>query len=267
MRTLFFLLLLLAVNGCDRKPTGPDFTISSYPLHNGDHWTYLWEISVEPLDDMPLPASVPSYQSSIVDVYVEKDTVLFDTAFVKKVVAVSGEIVSVQYMYTDADGLKTLAYSNAGIAAFAKKSTRPFPCFPIPRLTQLMFDPPVDGTEMIYYNDPPRLDLKLPLTSGLSWTYYSSENNAFIIDKSVTAIESVDISGHQYLCFRISFKYVQAPFESSNIRINEWIAREGLIKREEVTDSAVLTDRYGNTDAGKIRLINSMTLTGIHIEP
>ncbi len=267
MRKFFFLFLLIVATGCDEKPSGPEFTIGSYPLNKGNHWTYLSETTLVPLDTVPLPADIPLHQSSTIEVYVEKDTVLKDTAFVKKVVAESGGFTSIQFSYPDEEGLKTLAYYQAGIDAFAKKSTRPFPGIPIAGLMPLMFDPSGEWTEEIYFNNPPRLDLKLPLTSGLSWTYFKNSEGSYLINKSVSAEENIIVSGHRYHCFRISYEYVQGPVDGAHIRINEWISREGLIKREEVFDSLVFTDRFGDTDMGRAKLTSSMILTAIHIEP
>lgn len=75
------------------------------------------------------------------------------------------------------------------------------------------------------------MNIQLPLTYDSYWTYRQSNSSpGWQIDKKVTGTDLIRIRGYEFSCFRVEWIYFNFPLDA-DIRVTEWIAEEGLVRR------------------------------------
>jgi len=90
----------------------------------------------------------------------------------------------------------------------------------------------------VYIYSIPVLSIKYPLTATSEWTSVYT----FKIDKKVIGTDTLHINGHEYVCFKVLWKYP----EGYTIKVTEWIANEGILKRETNFGTMYTTGEQGN---------------------
>jgi len=259
------ILIVVLLTGCeeDRFPE----QINSFPMEVGTEWTYERNLLVYTYesDSSEIIKNTDTIHNMIRH-SVEKDTVMNDTAMLKVFVTeIEGyENKPRHYMYIDKAGLRCYAYRDpVGIIVMAKKSAPLFnPAYHSPGI--LGSYPAVAEAGQIVLEDPPTLHLRFPLREGTTWTYRAPEGfNRWQIDKKVTGKEAIIINGEEFLCFRISYIYMNSIFEG--LELTDWIAEEGLIKREVLFPRAKLTSVDG-TEENTVQIHEVITLKNAFFE-
>ena len=242
--TLFTIVLFSA---CDDE--NDDFQIDSYPMAVGNEWTYDRKMTFTSHEsekgDIAREMDTLRYT---VRVRVEKDTIMDETMSVKKFKAreQNSDTYSTEFLFEDYDGIKCYAYYPGGdLLAFVKNRPEVKLSSGIP-FGGLLSIPKSTTNEPVYEN-PPTLNLKLPLSNNIRWTYrHPSEDFSVQIDKRVIKAESIDVPAGTFECFKIRYEYSNHPgFE--DVEVYDWIAREGLVKRQISTDSVVFINQQGDT--------------------
>lgn len=241
------LLAILLFSACDDE--NDDFQIDSYPMAVGNEWTYDRKMTFtnHESEKGDIARQMDTLRYSV-RVWIEKDTIMDETMSVKKFKAheQNSDTYSTEFLFEDYDGVKCYAYyPGGGLLAFVKN--RPGiklpPGIPFGGLLSM----PKSKTNELVYENPPTLNLKLPLTNSILWTYrLPSEDFSVQIDKRVIKAESIDVPAGTFECFKIRYEYSNHPsFE--DVEVYDWIAREGLIKRQISTDSMVFINQQGDT--------------------
>ena len=105
-----------------------------------------------------------------------------------------------------------------------------------------LFELPYMDGRMIYLS-PPRLSIMLPLKEGSYWTYATGTSSDSRIEKEVTGVELIKQSGKEYACFRVEWEYYN--YLNVDVKITDWVAKEGLIKRLVKFDRINFVNMYG----------------------
>lgn len=235
MKTRIFLfLLVLTLIACDKTENKTQNGIQDYPTVVGSTWQYKYEAILNAVDtNDPYFLGIPDTQIWIVDVWVDKDTLFYDTVSTHKFMAKmddSDEMMS-HYMFKDDDGLKCFAYSNVGATPTILKGASFKPAIPSPFMNFHDLQIPVEKAP-IYFETPPTLNVKLPLLSNSEWRFRDPSDDLYWqIDKRVIGYELLTLEGRTFLCYRIEYDYADhEAFE--NLRVTDWVSKEGLVKRE-----------------------------------
>ena len=248
MKNLIFTLFgLLILAGCNKTDNGPQ--ISSYPIAAGNEWTYDRELTFTKYESDNMENVIESDTvDNTVRTWIEKDTLMNDTMSVKKFRAheIDSEVYETEFLYTDAEGVKCYAYyRGSGLMAFVKKQVG----FKFPHSIPFggLFTVHKSKTDKLVYEVPPTLNLKMPLVNNIIWTYrLPSEELPVQIDKRVVTAESVKVPAGSFECFKIKYKYSNDSI-FDNVNVHEWIAKEGLIKRQINMDPTVYTNQEGDS--------------------
>ncbi len=262
---ILILLLMIILIGCKKEKDQPDLVINSYPMAAGNEWIYGRQVIIEKYDGKTnLNNTDPDTLNFIITLWIAKDTVLNDTmpvtTFKHRVDEDNRE--SIEYNFLDEDGLKNYAYANAGGNFFPKKHG--LFCSMIPGLHNKNKH---GRSDEIFYEIPPTLKIKLPLKKDMEWTMKepsSESQGSFRIDKQVVGMETLEITGRKYECLKVQWDISHPPLSSEN-EITDWMAKEGLIKRLTLTDTAAITNETGDI-LYYARLTETLTLKHIAIQ-
>ncbi len=114
---------------------------------------------------------------------------------------------------------------------------------------------------------PPVLSLKYPLQIGQRWTY-REPGNPFAIDKLVSFDETLTTGAGTFECLRVQWLHDLDADGSwdGDIDFRDWIAEEGLIRREIIVREVLRTDVNGEV-VGVEDYFRQHTLTDIQISP
>lgn len=269
MRRILALLTLLSVLvGCENNESDILQNVDNYPMAVGTEWVYDRQIITvtyesETSDNV---IDIDTVHNSV-KVWIEKDTILNDTMSVTMFRSeIKGDdwiMMSSDFKYLDNEGLKTYAYFNGGPLVFPKNSSvinfGLFTDFYKRGYTEVLPD------DSITYEDNPTLDIQLPLTEKSSWTYRKpTETRVLQIDKSVTGVETLNITGESYPCFVVSLEYYNDP-DFEGIEFTDWISNKGLIKRKIIVGRT--TPRYWNGEPvhGTQQITELLTLKSLTI--
>lgn len=233
------LLVFIAMLSCDDKEKDIVPNVSSYPMNIGTEWIYDRQLIMKKYESETSNKIMDIDTMNFTDkVWIDKDTTLNDTMTVKifKTQENDNNWTSNQYKFIDNEGLKNYAYSNLGGAhVFAKKSSYLKSLVRFGERT----------SEGIIFETTPTLDVKLPLDRNSAWTYRnSSETRRLQIDKNVIGIESINLIGQNFDCYKIEWKYLNDP-GYEGIKITDWISEKGLIKRITIHDRVTFTNEFG----------------------
>ena len=269
MRRILTLLTLLSILvGCENNESDILSNVDSYPMAVGTEWVYERQIIIETYESETSNnvIDIDTIYNSV-KVWIEKDTILNDTMsvtmFQSEVNDDNWIMMSSQFKYLDNEGLKNYAYLNDGSLVFPKNSSLIkyglFTDFYKTGYNELL---PVNS---MIYEENPTLDIQLPLTEKSSWTYRKpTETRVLQIDKSVTGVETLSITGESFPCFIVSLEYLNDP-DFEGIEFTDWISNKGLIKREIIVDRT--TPRYWNGEPvhGTQKTTDILTLKSLTI--
>lgn len=236
-KSLLVLLLIGCLISCDEKGEKPVYpNVVTYPMTVGLQWTYDRNVIVDHFESENSDKVVATDTFKfIVNVWIDKDTVLNGKEVkVFKAREVGRMHTSCNYYYLDSEGLKTYAYLSGELIVFAQAGVQ------LKSATDENL-----GNDKIFYENPPTLNVKLPLTVGSKWTYrHSAENNNSQIDKEVTGAETMKLIGQSFDCYKVNFIFNIEP-QKSNVVMTEWISDKGLIKRVTTYKKVVFTKEDG----------------------
>jgi hypothetical protein len=248
-RIVFFTIALLTAACGDRDSVNPD-PILSYPMEVGTEWVYSREFIINYYES-EASDRITGWDSSRqeIRVWIEKDTVLQDTIQLLQFISLDPVSLenSKEYYRVEKQGLTKYAYENPGMIVFAKKSSTVPAAFFNAVLSNILSMPDAAGADLYFYSTP-RLSLKLPLERNSKWAYLNpSGPGSAQIDKEVTGTSRVKIPGGSFDCFRITYTYTNVSPEFVQATRNDWVSKEGLIKRQIRTEKIPLASGIGNT--------------------
>lgn len=256
-KSLLILLFTAALLSCDKKDEKPLYpNVVTYPMTIGSQWTYDRKIILDHFESENSDKVVATDTFKfVVKVWVDKDTIL-NGKQVRMVKAreVGGTCTSVNYYFLDDEGLKTYAYKNAGLIVFAQTGVH---------LKSTAENILSEGDPILYEN-PPTLNVKLPLIPGSRWTYRQpTETNSLQIDKEVTGAETLKLIDQSFDCYKVNFIFFDEPQKSGTL-ITEWISDKGLIKRISAFKKAAFVKEDGQI-LGYVKNTETLTLTALEI--
>lgn len=235
-KILLLLMLIGCLISCDEKEDKPIYSnVTTYPMTVGSQWTYNRNVIVDHFESESSDKVIATDTFKfVVNVWVDKDTVLNGKEVkVFKAREVGGMYTSCNYYYLDSEGLKTYAYLSGGLIVFAQAGVH--------------LKSATEENDKIFYENPPTLNVKLPLTVGSKWTYrHSPENDNSQIDKEVTGTETLKLIGQSFDCYKVSFVFNVEP-QKGNLLMSEWISDKGLIKRITTHKKVLFTKEDGQT--------------------
>lgn len=250
-------MLIGCLIGCDDKDERTVYSnVVTYPMTVGSEWTYDRNIINDHFESETSDKVVSTDTFKfVVKVWIDKDTVLNGKEVkVFKAREVGGMHTSCNYYYLDNEGLKTYAYLSGGLIVFAQAGVH---------LKSAMDDNLED--DRIFYENPPTLNVKLPLSVGSKWTYrHSADNNNSQIDKEVTGAEILKLIGQSFDCYEVNFIFNVEP-QKSNLLMTEWISEKGLIKRISTFKKVLFTEDDGQA-VGWMRSSEILTLKALKIQ-
>lgn len=227
---------------CDEDNNGAILTVESYPMEIGSEWTYERSLIISYFESEESSNIVEVDTFKFVDnVWIEKDTAFNDTINVKIFKSKTDAYIYAQYMYLDTEGLKTYAYQGAAPSVFAKKTgvnfnytlNNNFEAFAI--------------TDEIFIEEIPRLNIKLPMGIGTSWTYKeSTENSPLKITKKVIGTETIAVANNEEICLKVEYEYSNDS-NYDDIHATEWYSEKGMIKRTFNFGKITITDENNQT--------------------
>ena len=210
-------------------------------MEPGTEWTYVNELMTYLYSDDRYAEVVDSdtfrheYR-----VWVHGDTILRDTMQVTifKFRMDSGIYTDAGYYFQDGDGFKNYAYSGASTGIFTKKGSLPLPFF---GSFKALSGPPPGEYDRIIYQDPPTLNVLLPLNEDSYWTFRQAEESTNLqIDKEVVGTKVLSVGGISMPCYQVNWHYICKPWPD-DISVTEWISEAGLVRREIIHGPGTLT--------------------------
>lgn len=240
-KTVLILVLIIVAISC--KKDDNTVSINSYPMEVGSEWTYDRQLIITKYETKkPSEKTTIDTINFVVRVWIDKDTTLNDTMPVKvfKAVENNENLTSIQYLFEDNEGLKTYAYSNAGLVVFPKKrSSWNF------HFEQFNTHGRHTATGETFYESPPTLNLKIPFEENSEWTYRTpSDSNSLQIDKKVISMEMLEVNNMTFTCGKINWNHLYND-SYEGINIIDWVAEEGLIERFTTIDTITVTNELG----------------------
>lgn len=229
-KNILILLFSIAIIGCDKKENELLDKIDSYPIEIGNEWTYKIESITKEYSSESFDKII-NIDTSVAIQYVSvtKDTVLNESIRVRQIKTVISNTVNYRYVNLDSEGLKEYAYFKQGF-------------------------------NNVYIHEIPKLEVKLPLDKDSKWiNYYPQGLIDTKIEKKVMGSEVLKIENTDYLCFKIQI--ISDSF--SDVKMFEWISKEGLIKTQEIYDETELL--FGNGSKKFIQMTNTTTLNKLKI--
>lgn len=256
-KNLLFIVFILCLIGCDEKGEKLVYAnVKTYPMTVGSQWTYDRNIILDHFESENSDKVVTTDTLKfVVNVWIDKDTVLNGKEVkVFKAREVDGMHTSCNYYYLDTEGLKTYAYISGGLIVFAQTGVH----------LKSSTGHTLSEDDGILYENPPTLNVKLPLTMGSRWTYrHSPENTNSTIDKEVTGAETLQLKGQSFDCYKVNFIFNVEP-QKSNLLMTEWISDKGLIKRITTYKKVLFVKDDGQT-LDYVRSSETLTLKALEI--
>jgi len=236
--------------------------INSYPMTIGSTWTYDRTITDNYYKSLTSDSIVSSDTLTFEGTtWIEKDTIINKS---KVMVFKSNEndfsqtVTTTNYQLIDNDGLKLLANSYSGYMLYSSakkafiKST-----FYVSNKGKMNSQSQLNSG--VYVFSTPVLSIKYPLTSTSEWTSVY----ALKIDKKVIGTDTLHINGHEYICFKVLWKYPEGS--GYTIKVTEWIAKEGILKRETNFGTMYTIDEHGDS-LNKFESIECMKIKSVSIK-
>jgi len=263
MRKLLLAALLLAfIMGCDKKESSV-MIINSYPTTIGSEWTYRSELIVS-FYESEISDEITGVDTivNILKIWVDKDTLLNDSIPLVVFKSKNDQVdcYSVSYNQLTSDGFRNFAYANAGCSPVNLKNAT----F---NMGSLYFGVSSNLKEALYnqifYREVPVLHYPYPLTINSSWTFLKDTYWGAPILKHVTDFEPINAANKIFNCFKINWDYGDVSAFSSSEYI-DWIAAEGLVKSEEISDRILLTNVEGEP-SGYVKVHKIITLIDFNI--
>jgi hypothetical protein len=266
---LINILLIAVMASCDEKEEFRVPTMESFPMTIGTEWIYKRQIITKEYESPSSDKVIGTDTiNSLVRVWVDKDTLLNDTMQVKilKSYEEGNDWTSNQYLFIDADGLRSYAFSIPWDPhVFANKNSSPLNAL----LKSSIFNQgasTVLDIDSIIVEDEPTLNIKLPLSEDSYWTYrYPTEYLALQIDKEVVGTEMLRLSGQQFPCFKVNWIYLFDP-SFNYFTITDWISAKGLVKRLSVYDRMTYITHGGEDYVADFQVTVSLTLVEMKIK-
>lgn len=267
------ILLVVPIIGmiisCDKKEENDTPNLDTYPMTVGTEWTYDRQVIIKKYESETSNKIINNDTMNFtVRVWIDKDTVLNDTMNVKIFKSRENDYnwTTNQYKYLDNEGLRNYAYSNSGGAnVFAKKSSSFKSSFDS-YFYRIAIKHGITNKEIII-EDKPTLDIKLPFSENTSWTYRNpSETRVLQIDKEVIGTETLNITGQNIACYKVSWNYLYDPV-FNGVNITDWISEKGLIRRLTIYDRVTLISEDGEPLIdGNVQMIETLTLKQLKIQ-
>jgi len=258
-KQIFLVLAAIAMISCDNNPTD-NSRLNYYPMTVGSTWTYdkkmINNYYKSPTSDIIERSDTLSFEGTT---WIEKDTIINKSrvmVFKTKENDFYQPVTTTNYQFMDDNGLKLVAYSYGG-SMLSNSSANAFIKPTFHASTDGKMNTKSQINSGVYVYSTPMLSVKYPLTIGSEWTSASS----FKIDKKVIGMDTLHINGHDYACFKILWKYP----EGYTLNVTEWIAKEGILKREVNNGITYITDEQGN-NLIKIASTEVMTIKSVTIK-
>jgi len=256
---LFLLLTVIVMISCDDNQTY-NYRINSYPMTIGSTWTY----------DRTITDNY--YKSTTSDSIVSSDTMVFEgTTWIEKDTTINKSkvlifktiennfgrtVTTANYHLMDKNGLKLIAhYYGADMSYSFTKKTFIKPTFQVLSNGKMNSQSQINSGVYIY--SAPVLDIKYPLTATSEWTSVYPLK----IDKKVIGTDTLHLNGHEYICLKVLWKYP----EEYTIKITEWIAKEGILKRVTNLGNIYTKDEQGN-NLNKFESTECVTIKSVSIK-
>ncbi|MCG2716958.1 MAG: hypothetical protein L6422_11950 [Candidatus Marinimicrobia bacterium] len=246
-------IILMMIIGCEDEPTVPKENYT-YPLSIGNRWEYHRDFTYCSYSDSTQTDTcgiISGYDTC--SVIVVQETTLLDTIETIQLMEQTWEDSSIfvgLYYYEERDtGLFLIAYLNPYSSALPKSINRSNflnePLIPkhlkelyYGKLTRLN---KLSENGKLYYEDPPVYSLKYPLEIGSYWTY-RQEGHPWRMDRKVIQDTTITVPAGTFKCYQLRMDYM---ISETNVRIDDFIADEGLILRKVYLEGEVW-DEYGN---------------------
>lgn len=228
-----------------------------YPLTPGNRWGYDWAV----VYDSASGTFVDSATIGEATVEVEADTVLFDSlpATILQDRTYDGRSVHESRFYsgnTDR-GMFTYAYSSGssvmpGKATEAYRVTVNGASFDSPTILlqaiRLAGQGSARAANVLYVEDPPVLVYAYPLEEGSHWTYRPT-SNPWQVDRRIVDYSEIEVPAGKFKAFKIAWlvDLDNDGTPDANIVYNDWVAAEGLIRRDLLVSDVVVTGQVGDS--------------------
>lgn len=257
--------------------------IASFPLSVGARWDYQ-ALSLQ-IDRLTGDSSV--LFSGSAQLSVDSTTLGFDSRILhvlKQKIALSDGFECEENMFFEntSDGL--LFYGSDNVCSIG-----PFPLRPVSQsslyfrgrifnssselLAYILPDGPLSGyavsgsANKLGPEDPPILSLKYPLKIAQRWTYREPDN-PFAIEKLVSLDETLTTDAGTFECLRVQWLHdIDANgIWDGDVDISDWIAEEGLIKRELIVRGVERRNEVGEV-IGIYDFFQQHSLTAVQAAP
>jgi len=236
---LILLLTAIAMISCVDNQTD-NYRINSYPMTIGSTWvfgrTIINNYYKSPTSDSIVSSDTMVFQGTT---RIEKDTIINKSkvmVFKSEENDIARTVTTANYQLIDNEGLKLQANSYSGYMLYDySNKTIIKKAFHVSTNGKTNSKSLVNSGVFVY--SKPILSIKYPLNATSEWTSVYTLK----IDKKVIGIDTLHINGHEYVCFKILWKYP----EGYTIKVTEWIAKEGILKRETNFGTIYTTDEQG----------------------
>ena len=258
-RNAIVLLTAIAAIGCDKEKETVYPVINDYPLAIGNEWTYDRQVIVIKYESSTSDNIVEKDTVDfLVNVKIERDTVMNDTMhlFVFKTEETGNSWIGREYKYKDDEGLKIYAFSTGSLYGncFHKFG------YTLPHGRKYKKK---DGILVI--EDKPNLEYQLPLTLNSKWTFSNlGELIANQINKKVIGAERINAMSRDFECYKVQWEYLPDSL-FRGLKVSEWIAGEGLIKRMIISDRVEFFDSEGYPLEGSYQITETLLIKGFSL--
>lgn len=278
--TLLMLATLLLQSGCKKSGTEADpAPFASYPLTTGNSWTYRSTFSIT--DFQPTRPGAIFRDTSITSTAVVTSTgkrTLLDSIETWGLRTTESDSISSRTMYhyyrTIADSLFLIAYSSGSIFTPKRIPTQHYFIVGKKRYASIgeIFGDlryssrslREDSLSLIYEISPPKAFV-FPMIVGRSWNYREA-GHPFKIGHNVVAEGVTTTPAGTLPSFTIQWMWdlnADGVWDAS-ITGFEYVAKEGLIKRDFTINNVIMTDGAGDT-VGTVRVRDSFELTSLSL--
>jgi hypothetical protein len=233
---------LITLSGCSKDNETHNPVVNSYPMNVGSEWNYTRQIIIEKYASDTSNIIVDRDTiDMLLNVQIEKDTILNDTLHVKVFKTYDNYANSITYEYKslDQEGLKYHGNQYISLNNNPKKISGYY----IPSLKNNLSS---SSAKDIFLEKQALLELKLPLFLNSTWvcrfplTIYTPK-----ITKTVIAAETINIAGHTMECFKIDWSYNNHP-DYDGTKTTEWYSSNGLVKKQTAIDRIAFTNENGD---------------------
>ncbi len=258
-KQLFLLLTTITMTSCNDNQTD-NHRINSYPMTIGSTWTYDRTITDNYYKSLTSDSIVSTDTIAFEGTtWIEKDTIINNSkvmVFKTKEIDFFQTITTADYHLMDKEGLKLLAYYYSGDMSYSSsEKTLIKPTFQVSSNGKMNSLSQINSG--IYIYSAPVLNIKYPLTATAEWT---SVYPVKIVEK-VIGTDTLHINGHEYVCFKVLWKYP----EGNSIKVTEWIAKEGILKRETNFGIMYTIDEHGDS-LNKFESIECVKIKSVSIK-